>query len=303
MNGLPDFLVIGAGKSGTTSLHEYLNQHPQIFMGTKEPNFFHYELETEDSFDIEATKKHYRESVTDLTSYKGLFKDAKDGQLLGEVSNLYLNSEKAYKRIEYYVPEVKLIAILRHPADRLFSRYYHLVREDKLPSKSFDDIFDKSSIWWRRADLIPEGFYFSQLKKFYDTFKRDQIKVFLYEEFINETDRVVKDIFEFLNVNPDIKVGTDVIYNKSGEVKNKAIDTLVGQNSAPILFLKRYAPAVHKAMKNSVQVNRILNALRNKNLEKPELSKENRKRIIEEIYKEDILELQQLLQRDLSHWL
>jgi hypothetical protein len=301
---LPDFVVIGAGKSGTTSLHEYLNQHPKVFMGDKEPNFFAYELLDPNTLKDPTDRDHYFNSVYKLEDYLNLFKGAKDGQLKGEVSNTYISNVGAWERIKHYVPDAKLVAILRHPADRIFSRYFHLVRENDIPEGGdMNAVFDRESIWWRRADLVNEGFYYRQLKPYFEHFKRENIKVYLYEDFIHKTDEVVKDAFTFLGIDPNVKIGTDVVYNKSGKVKNKTVNAFIGQQSGPINFLKNNFPGVHKALKSSVFVNRWLNGIRNKNLDKPDLDSSIRQRIIDDIYKEDILQLQDLLKKDLSHWL
>lgn len=301
---LPDFVVIGAGKSGTTSLHEYLNQHPKIFMGSKEPNFFAYELLDPNTLSDPTDRDHYYHSVYKLEDYLALFAEAKPGQLKGEVSNTYISTSIAWERIKHYVPEAKLMAILRHPADRIFSRYFHLVRENEIPEGGdINEVFNQDSIWWHRKDLVNEGFYYRQLKPYFENFKRENIKVFLYEDFIHKTDEVVKEAFAFLGVDPNVKVGTDVVYNKSGKVKNKSVDALVGQESAPIRFLKKFLPGFHRYLKKSVTVQRWLNNVRNQNLEKPDFDPALKKRIINEIYREDIENLQTLLQRDLKHWL
>ncbi len=302
---LPDFVVIGAGKSGTTSLNEYLKEHPQIFMSTrKEPNFFAYEMAKEEDFDLESSKEFYRDSVLKLDDYLELFKGSKESQLLGEVSNTYLNSEMACERIKHYIPNTKLIAILRHPADRLFSRYSHYVREGLLPEDGgLDKVFDKTTSWWLRPDMITEGLYYGQLKRYYDNFPQENIRVYLYENFINDTAGVVEDIFKFLAIDPSIKVATDIVYNKSGTVKNKAVDNLVGQNSPLITTLKKVAPGLHRWMKDNVLINRWLYNLRNKNLQKADFSPSLRKEIVDKIYAEDIKKLGNLIGQDLSHWL
>jgi len=302
---LPDFVVIGAGKSGTTSLNEYLKEHPQIFMSTrKEPNFFAYEQSKEEDFDLESSREFYRDSVLKLEDYLQLFAGAKESQLLGEVSNTYLNSEMACTRIKHYIPNTKLIAILRHPADRLFSRYSHYVREGLLPiDGGLDRVFDKSTSWWQRPDMITEGLYYGQLQRYYNSFPQENIRVYLYENFINDTAGVVEDIFKFLEIDPTVKVATDIVYNKSGTVKNKAVDNLVGQNSPIILALKKVAPSLHKLMKNNVLINRWLYNLRNKNLQKEDFSPDLRKEIVEKIYAADIKKLDSLIGQDLSHWL
>jgi hypothetical protein len=302
---LPDFVVIGAGKSGTTSLNEYLKEHPNIFMSTrKEPNFFAYELAKEEDFDLESSKEFYKDSVLKLEDYLQLFEGSKEDQLLGEVSNTYLNSEMACARIKHYVPNTKLIAILRNPADRLFSRYSHYTREGLLPEDGgLDRVFDKSTSWWKRPDMITEGLYYGQLKRYYDNFPKENIRVYLYENFIGDTAAVVEDIFKFLEIDATVKVATDIVYNKSGTVKNKAVDNLVGQNSAIIVALKKVAPGLHRWMKDNVLINRWLYNLRNKNLQKADFSPKLRKDIVDKIYAEDIKKLSVLIGQDLSHWL
>lgn len=302
---LPDFVVIGAGKSGTTSLNEYLKEHPHIFMSTrKEPNFFAYELANEKDFNLKSSKEFYKDSVLKLEDYLQLFKGSKKDQLLGEVSNTYLNSEMACTRIRHHIPNAKLIAILRHPADRLFSRYSHYTREGLLPEDGgLDRVFDKSTSWWKRPDMITEGLYYGQLKRYYDNFPKENIRVYLYENFIDDTAAVVEDLFKFLEIDPAVKVATDIVYNKSGTVKNKAVDNIVGQNSAIILLLKKIAPSLHFWMKENVRVNRWLYNLRNKNLQKADFSPKLRKEIVEKIYAQDIKKLSGLIDQDLSHWL
>ncbi len=302
---LPDFVIIGAGKSGTTSLNEYLKEHPKIFMATrKEPNFFAFETLDPSIYDEEKSREYYFNSVLKIEDYYKLFEGAKEDQLLGEVSNTYISHAQAWERIKHYVPNAKLIAILRHPAERLYSRYFHLVRENEIPEGgAMEEVFNRDSVWWRRPDLVNEGFYYDKLKPYFENFPKEHIKIFLYEEFIGDTDRVLRDTFEFLGIDPNVKVATDIIYNKSGEVKNKSVDALVGQNSGPILFLKKFLPGLHRYLKESVWANRVLNNLRNKNLDKPGMDPDFRKRITQEIYQEDIEQLEKLLERDMSAWL
>ncbi len=302
---LPDFVIIGAGKSGTTSLNEYLKEHPKIFMATrKEPNFFAFETLDPSIYDTQSSIDYYNESVLTIDEYYKLFEGAKPDQLLGEVSNTYISHDHSWERIKHYVPDAKLIAILRHPAERLHSRYFHLVRENEIPEGgSLDEVFNRNSVWWKRPDLVNEGFYYQKLKPFFENFPKENIKIFLYEEFTQDTDRVLKDTFEFLGIDPNVKVATDIVYNKSGEVKNKSVDALVGQNSGPILFLKRFLPGLHRYLKNSVWANRFLNIMRNKNLDKPSVATDFRKQVVDQIYREDIEALAKLLDRDLSHWL
>jgi hypothetical protein len=301
---IPDFLVIGAGKSGTTSLDNYLKQHPEIFIPeVKEPNFFGYENVSRQSLSTE-DQVHYDNSVTKLSDYLALFEAATETQKLGETSNTYLYHEGAPARIRYYNPDVKLIAVLRQPAGRLYSRYLHLARENRTPTQDFADCLNPQTIWWKRNDLIKEGFYYKNLSKFYKMFPKENIKVYLYEEFNEKPEMVLRDIFTFLDVDPEFKVNSSVKFNESGFIKNDFLNKLYGQQGVLMKTVKVLLPStILKGLKNNLFVQKQLNGLRSKNLVKPKLDPDVRYRLTNEVYGEDIKKLQDLLQRDLSHWL
>ena len=114
---------------------------------------------------------HYNNSVTNIDDYLKLFEPANEGQLKGETSNTYMYHDKAAERIKHYNPEMKMLAVLRQPAERLYSRYLHLAREDRLPTPNFEDCLDKETIWWERNDLffvfyavISMSFFYSQVE-------------------------------------------------------------------------------------------------------------------------------------------
>ncbi|MFT4739242.1 MAG: hypothetical protein ACI83B_000272 [Sediminicola sp.] len=302
---IPDFLIIGAGKSGTTSVDNYLKQHPEIYISPKkEPNFFGYELNTAADFEGSPEIKHYQNSVTNIDAYLELFRGAKEGQQKGETSNTYMYHDLAAERIKHYNPEVRLIAILRQPAERLYSRYLHLAREDRLPTERFEDCLNSNTIWWRRNDLVKEGFYGKHLTKFYQLFQRDQLKVILFDELKAKPEEVLKDIFKFIGVDNDIDIDFSVEYNKSGFIKNKKVDALIGQNSRPKELIKKLMPkSLFDKIKNQQFVQKKLNDVRGKNLERPKLSDQLKAELTQEIYAQDINLLGSLIQRDLSHWL
>ncbi len=300
----PDFIVIGAGKSGTTALNKYLEQHREIFMATqKEPNFFALESVDINDYEIEESREYHLQSVYEKDKYLDLFKGARRNQVLGEISNLYLNSEIACQSIKGYVPDAKLIALLRQPTDRLYSRYLHLVREESVPKEGWDELFDKQTIWWRRPDLIKEGFYYRHLKTYFDTFPREQIRVYLYDDFRDDPAAILRDIFRFIGVNEKEPIDTDLVVNKSGRRKDNLFNKLLGQNGAMINLSKTVLPGMHENLKNNRRVVKYLNKARNRYLESERMPSELRSKITNEIYREDIENLGKLLGRDLSSWL
>lgn len=303
--GIPDFLIIGAGKSGTTSLDNYLKQHPEIFIpNVKEPNFFGYEqTNLEDFKGDQGEIQHYRNSVTNLPAYLELFKDAHLQQVKGETSNTYMYHKSAPQRIKHYNPDMKLIAVLRQPAGRLYSRYLHLARENRVPSKSFTDCMDKKSIWWQRNDLIKEGFYFKNLSPYYELFPKENIRVYLFEELNNQPEAVLYDIFQFLGVDATFKANLSVRFNQSGIIKNPVLDKIYGQRGVLNKTIKAILPtSTFRALKKNMTLQKTLNDLRSKNLDKPKMDPVIRHGLTNDVYGEDIRQLEKLIGKDLSHW-
>lgn len=300
----PDFVVIGAGKSGTTALNEYLDQHPEIFMSKrKEPNFFGLENVDVNNYEYADSREyHLNFSVYKKDDYLALYKEAGADQVTGEISNRYLYSSLAHRAIKDYIPDVKLIALLRQPADRLFSRYLHMVRENNVPDEDWSHLFDKKSIWWKRPDLVNEGFYFKHLSKFYDIFPKENIRVYLYDDFKTNPNSILQDIFRFVGVNDKVIVDTDIVVNKSGKMKNNLFNMLLGQKGMLVNLTKAIFPKLHERVKRNKNVIKYINKARNKHIISMTMDHEMRNKITNEIYHDDIVKLGELLDRDLSTW-
>lgn len=298
---LPDFLIIGAGKSGTTSLDSYLNQHPNIFISpVKEPDFFAYLKHKEEDFDIPESRHHFLEAVRTFEDYYQLFEGAAEGQLKGETSNTYLYGKYSVETIAEHIPDVKLIVIFRQPAERLYSRFLHLARENLLPTENFEDCLDRDTIWWQRPDLINEGFYHKHLSRFYDVFPKENIKVFLFED-LRRPDYLFKELFSFLGVETGFVPETERVFNQSGYVKNQWMNKMVGPNGLVIRSVKRVMPGLVRWAKRNTGLEGQLESVRTSNLHKPKLDPEMKKKLTA-VYESDIKALEQLTGKDLSHW-
>ncbi len=299
---MPNFLVIGAGKAGSTSIDEYLKQHPQIYMSpVKEPNFFALEGEKVDFRGPKAENLINSWSVTDIESYCALFKDVGEHKAIGEVSPLYLYSPKAPDRIKHYIPDTKIIAILRHPADRAYSAYLWLFGQEREKIVDFAKALaaEESRIqsnweWiWHYKNM---GFYYQQLQRYYDRFDRNKIKVYLFEDLKKDDIGLTKDLYRFLGVEEDYQPDTSIKYAYSViPPKNKVLQDFLTRENPFKQFLRGVLPErLRKPWAAKVY---------RKNMAQPlKLSKEMRQQLIE-VYREDILSLQDLIQRDLSSWL
>lgn len=282
---MPNFLVIGAMKAGTTALYHALKQHPQIYMShIKEPHFFTYEGE----------QLNYAGPVTDLESYHQLFEEASQGTIKGEVSPSYIYSPKAPERIKNYLPNVKLVAILRNPVERAYSNFLMAVRQGD-ETLSFTQALEQEqqrikNNWGLLWHYQSKGFYAEQLQRYFKLFNQEQIRIYLYEDWNNHPTGLLQDMFGFLDVDSAFTPDTDSRHNTSGIPQNNIVKTLV-QKTYPLRFIYRKLASEELRSHVKKQV-----------FHKPILSTQLHAQLID-LYREDILELQTLLQRDLSSWL
>ena len=292
---LPNFVVIGAAKSGTTTLYHALAQHPQVFMcPVKEPRFFEFDgLRPEqagpyDDYLLET-------SVFDLDAYRQLFAGVTAEIAVGEVSPGYLASETAAESIQKYVPHARLIAILRNPADRAYSHYMMKVR-DGVENVSFEEALrrepERIRNGWRVGRYVERGFYYQQLKRYYARFRREQIHVFLFEEFQANPAGTMQSLFEFLGVDPGVTVDLATRYNASGMVRNPLLHFLWVRSR---WLRRRLRPALPAAFRRAAY-QRVT-----RNLVTTPLAPDVREALLEQ-YRPDIELLQELLERDLSVW-
>ncbi|MBI5055575.1 MAG: sulfotransferase [Nitrospirae bacterium] len=299
---MPNFLIIGAQRSGTTALYHFLKRHPQIFMpGIKEPKFFLFDdrmPDFNDTHDREAAVARYKtmfsRSVTNFADYAALFQQVKNEKAVGEASPHYLYSPEAPLRISKLIPEVKLIAVLRDPVDRAYSNYFLDIAEfgGEMLISDFvlainEENIDTEDIWSGSRHYARKGFYYTQLMRYLKIFSRERVKVYLYEELKDDPVAVVKDIFKFLDV--DDTFVPDNIFNKYTEAINNS-------ESSPRCLIKsilKYFPPN--------RLTRSFDSKDNKPVRQP-IPPEVRKYLVQ-IYRKDILGLQDLIQRDLSKWL
>lgn len=279
---LPNFLIIGAYKCGTTSLHRYLSQHPEIFMPTrKEPDFFAMEGSVE-SPRIYGGK---RRPVTTFEEYVSLFDGVAGEKAVGEASPSSLESEQAPARIKHYVPGAKLVAIIRQPAEAFYSNYCMQIRE----GREVRSLEDKFSDFKARlvAGNLHGPFYYRQLKRYYDLFESDRLRVYFYEDFKRDNSGVLQSIFEFLGVAQGFVPDLGSRSNVGGYPKNRRLQYRLKNGSGVFAVCPR----------------RLKSAIEKRNLTRPPPMPADIKREFTELCRDDIQSLQTLTGRDLSSWL
>jgi hypothetical protein len=292
---LPNFFIIGAGKAGTTSLYEYLCQHPQVFMSAvKEPRFF--ALEGEPPFRGPAAAEIAARSIWTFEAYQSLFRQANGKAAVGEASPMYLYSHVAAGRIHQRVPQARLIAILRDPAERAFSDYLMNVAAGWETLGFADALRQEGQRWherWAWGHYTRQGFYHEHLSRFYALFPHDRVRVYLFEDFTRDPASVCRDAYEFLEVDPAFQADCSARYQATGVVRHRWLRRLL---NSPHPFKSALKPWVPRRFRHAYV------RLQAWNLARPTIPDDCRQALCA-LFRQDTLRLQDLIGRDLSRWL
>ncbi|MEL6350369.1 MAG: sulfotransferase [Cyanobacteria bacterium J06627_28] len=303
LQSMPDFLILGAPKAGTTSLYHYLSQHPQIFMSpNKEPHFFAFEGAMP-TFQGPGDEQAWLNmlSVVALEAYQQLFERAKPGQKRGEASTMYLYLEESCDRIHYYLPQVKLIAFLRNPVDRAYSHFKHMRRDGREWEKDFRTALarepERISQGWAPAwHYTQVGLYHNQLQRYLEKFSSEQVRIYLYDDLLKSPETIYRDLFDFIGVDADWTVDTSKRYNTTSVArKNKVLHDFLMKPNALKTALRQIIPAHIRKPLSAKMYRKNATAIQ-------PLSMTHRLELIQR-FEPEILRLQELLGRDLSDWI
>ncbi len=279
---LPDFIIIGAHKAGTTSLHHYFDQHPDVFMTVvKEPNYFSFD--PMNAAHVGARKGSYR--VKSLSDYEALFKGAPLESRRGEASPSYLHSRSAPTRIKELLPECRLIVSLRNPVDRAYSAYQMAFRAG-VTKMRVEDIEPGLDSWTKKS------LYAESLSRYLKIFSDSRLRVVLFEDLIENPSETMRDLFNFIEVRTEIKIDTSYRFNPGGLPRSSFVHHSLN-SLKKIPLLQEFAP---KTMR------RKLARFRDGNLQKAEPLNPEIRRIWLEYFFKDITRTQTLIGRDLSGW-
>jgi hypothetical protein len=280
---VPDFFLVGAAKAGTTSLFQYLIQHPSIYIpDIKEPHYF------SEYYDRGAS---YYNTIAD---YLRLFSACPEGALAGDASTSYLYSVTAAERIRELNPQAKIMAVLRNPVDRAYSFYWYN-RRNFVEELSFEDALQKeperiTEGAHYRFHYVRSGIYSPQVQRYIDAFGHGSVRIYLFED-LRDAPALVRDIFSFLGVNASHFVDTHRQFNPSGPVRSPLLGRFL-QNRFP--RLRRTFPGTARTVKHT---------LMRYNVKEPPPMSATARRQLTRVFHEDILRLESMLDRDLSHWL
>jgi Sulfotransferase family len=311
---LPNFFIVGAGKAGTTSLHRYLSQHPQIYMSpVKEPCYFASEVRPESlSSPMQrhlalqsrslAAVLHDGKPTTpmgwlagDWAEYLRLFQHVQQETAIGEASAIYLWSASAPGNIQARVPDAKIIMILRSPAERAFSQYLHQVSVG-LTRATFREHIQTCmsaprSVLGIHYPFLEIGLYSEQVKRYLDRFPKERLRIYWYEEAWSEPGRMLRDLFEFLNV--DTRFQPDLSLKSLERRAPRSVGLHYFLKQSKLWYpLRRLVPSALRSR---------LKTLAFRQSKSIAMDAADRRYLID-YYRDDIGKLASLLNRDLSAW-
>jgi hypothetical protein len=272
---LPNFLIIGAARSGTTSLYSYLRQHPDIFMSPiKEPNYY----TDDDNLPPNAIRSR--------ATYEKLFARAKGERARGEATVRYLNAITGIDRIHADLPDVRLIVTLRQPADRAHSSYLNVVATGR-ETRNAEEALQPGNYPFESSR------YYPRLRRYYSRFPREQIKVILFDDLIAHPQNVLRELFRFLDVDDGFIADTSIRHNAGVAPRSMLLNRLLNSG---LRAVRPFAPQWLLWKGLGTQLRRPV-------LRKPERMSPLLRRRLTEQYREDILATGELIGRDLWHWL
>jgi hypothetical protein len=244
----PNFLVVGAPRAATTSLHYYLAQHPDVCMSSiKEPNYFLFDPDRNGHPFVVDDPRITAKSVTNALTYSRLFPRA--ATAIGEASPLYLYTEQTPELVARTLPDVRIIAILRQPVERALSHFAYLWKGGPGLMGGFAAAVDvelplADSPFRPGTHNLRLGRYAAQLQRWSSAVDRDRMLVLDYAEVTGEPAATMRCVSEFLGVDADFGYDTETQYNPSAAVTSDALSSRADRLIRPAIpYLKRALPA------------------------------------------------------------
>lgn len=285
---LPNFFIVGAPKAGTTSLYHYLDEHPDVFMSPiKEPNYFSYEPTIKQEL-------YYQErGIGNWDEYKNLFEYSGGKKAVGEASVSYLFYKEVPQLIKNKIQDARIIILLRNPVERAFSHYQMDCKLGYVNTSFEKIIFSKNrtrleNLFYQQFILL--GLYYEQVKRYLDVFGAEKVLVILFDDFKNDTEKEIKRLYRFLEIDETIKLNLGKTHNTFAAPRNRLF-SIIYRFKKVRMMMKKFLP-----QKIQSYILKIILTKKKTPVDEKTIN------FLNEFYKPDILKLEKLLNRNLSAW-
>jgi hypothetical protein len=293
---LPNLLVVGAMRSGTTTAYYVLREHPEIFMANwKEPHFL--ALEGVPTFSGPGDDRLNQNVVVAEGAYRKLFREGRGIRWRGEASAAYLYLPSSIARIQRYLGTPTMLVFLRDPVERAFSAYRYMRGQGREPLADFVDALavegERRALGWGPMWHYGEASHYkAQLERLFTAFPPDCIRIVLFDDLQDRPKEVFKSLFAWLGVDSDHEPSVTA-HNRSGAAQSRALDLILRPSRLRQRISSRLPEAVKRPLRNVREANRRPT--------ESELTSDVRRSLVER-YTEDIEYVELLTQRDLSGW-
>lgn len=294
----PNFFVVGAPKCGTSSLHYYLKQHPEIFMPErKELHFFGKDL------------RFVKGERISEPAYLAEFTPSANHKRIGEASVWYLYSQRAAEEIYRFDPDARIIVMLRNPVDMMYSLHSQFLYECNEDLESFEAAVQAETSR-RNALRIPPGIYFreglyyhqvvqyaEQVRRYIDLFGADRVHIVAFEEFQQDPLKIYIEVLKFLEVWPGFRPRVRVV-NPNKQVRFRSLQFFLNNPPPFVLQLSRWllpTPLRHSLVDGLKRLNCKL-------VPRTPMDPGFRRRLEREVH-DDVIRLERLLGREFPYWL
>lgn len=299
----PNLFIIGAAKSGTTSLYEYLAGHPEVFMSpVKEPMYF--------SPDVQGVTRKRMSHPDGEADYLALFDGARGEKILGEASTRYMVSRAAPRLIRDFDSAARIVATLRNPVDMAHALHFERVAygmetiTDFAKAMEADD--DRLAGRRLRGDTTPEyGAYRpnarfgEQLARWFECFDREQVHVLLFDDLVADTQAAFRRLLQFLDVDSSYALESFNAYRRSHRRRGGVIGAVTGGRPARFLSHRLLPALVGRNRGEALRWQYRQSRLARKDQSRAAMPAELRLRLEEE-FAPDVARLSEMLGRDLS---
>lgn len=303
----PNLFLVGQPKSGTTALHSFLGQHPDIYMSeVKAPYFFCKDFHQE-SDNYHKSKLFY--DIRDEDDYLQLFSGAGSEKIVGESSDHSIYSKVAAEEIYKFNPEAKIIILLREPVNFLYSLHNQYVRITQEEEEDFSKALALEPLRIQGKFISPRIMcpsflyyskrveYYNKVKRFYDVFEPNQIKTIIYEDFRADNDKNFREILHFLEIDTNVSAQYKSV-NAGKEVRFKQLNYLLNNQVFKNTLRKVLSPKNYDFIVEEI-VARFLWKKSDKSSKSSSQSPEIRDELMK-AFKPEVIKISQLIGVDLE---
>ena len=294
---LPNFLIVGTAKAGTTSIYRYLKQHPDVSIPVKETFFFLNPIYRKNTLDYPKQRRP-ENLVLDAEVYNGLYAGLAS-EIVAEIGTGYLyHHEVAIPLIKEHLGEdVKICIVLRDPVQRTYSSFKHFAKDlhdkgsfsDSLAAEKARVLADWDFMWHHTAMSM----YARQVKAFIEEFPN--VKVCFYEDLDRDAEKFMEEIYDFIGIHSPNNIDYKAKFNISGNVRSKWLQESITQESR----FKRLFRPIFRALFGKERRAAIRKYVKSKNMRSANEMSADDKAFLTNYFANDIAELDRIIDRNL----